>query len=382
MSTAVEGNWRRGAGPTGSLERSGTGRGTTAGIPHHRQRTLLVDDRISGRRSLPEKVRRRWPKRCLPNWPEDQAPEHAARGLVGLAWLQGQRADGVEQSAATFRRLLRQYPDSPLVAEAAVLCGQSLEKAGHATTALEMYQVVVDRYQSSPPASAAMLSAAIDDQLQQDKDAETLLRTWLAAFPAADQRDAALYQLAWVLVDQGRDEEADPVFEQLRSEYRGSRFWADATYRLAERAVRAADLSRADELAAAIVDDATQSRMTSYALFLRGQLAATRNAGRRSSRWMGRLLAEYPASDLKLPAEYWLAESHYRLKHYAQAGILFDQLEPMTVGRTRTRWLAMIPLPGSGKLATRDSGTRPTRLPGPLPNGSRIFRSYTRSTTC
>ena len=275
---------------------------------------------------------------------DDQPPQHAARGLAGLAWLQGQRADGVEQSAATFQRLLQQYPDSPLVAETAVLCGQSLEKAGHATTALEMYQVVVDRYRSSPHASAAMLSAArIHDQLQQDGDAETLLRTWLEAFPAADQRDAALYQLAWVLVDQGRDEEADPVFEQLRSEYRGSRFWADATYRLAERAVRAADLSGADALAAAIVDDASQGRMTSYALFLRGQLAATAQRWEDVLRWMGRLLAEYPDSDLKLPAEYWLAESHYRLRHYAQAGTLFDQLEPLTVGRTDA-WLAMIPL--------------------------------------
>ena len=208
-----------------------------------------------------------------------------------------------------------------------------------------MYRVVVDRYKSSPHASAAMLSAArlCDQQLKRDRDAETLLRSWLETFPDSDERDAALYQLAWVLVDQGRDEEADPVFEQLRSEHRGSRYWADATYRLAERAVRAKDFRRAEELAAEIVDDQSPGSMTSYALFLRGQLAATAQRWEDVLRWMDRVLAEYPGSDLKLSAEYWLAESHYRLRHYAQAGVLFDQLELATAGRDDA-WLAMIPL--------------------------------------
>ncbi len=58
---------------------------------------------------------------------------------------------------------------------------------------------------------------------------------------------------------------------------------------------------------------------------------------------MDRVLAEYPGSDLQLSAEYWLAESHYRLRHYPQAGVLFDQLELATAGRDDA-WLAMIPL--------------------------------------
>ncbi len=110
-----------------------------------------------------------------------------------------------------------------------------------------MYRLVMDRYDESPHVSAAMLSAArIYDGLQQDRDAESLLRAWLEKFPASDQRDAAMYQLAWVLIDQGRDDEADEVFSQLRTDFRGSRYWADATYRLAERAARAADPDRAD----------------------------------------------------------------------------------------------------------------------------------------
>jgi TolA-binding protein len=268
-----------------------------------------------------------------------------ARGLAGLAWLQGQRADGVDAAAETVARLLQQCPDSPLVAEAAVLCGQSLEQASRFGEALDMYRVVADRYKSSPHASAAMLSAArlCDQPLKRDREAETLLRSWLETFPDSDERDAALYQLAWVLVDQGRDEEADPVFEQLRSKHRGSRYWADATYRLAERAVRAKDFRRAEELAAQIVDDQSPGSTTSYALFLRGQLAATAQRWEDCLRWMDRVLAEYPGSELQLSAEYWLAESHYRLRHYPQAGVLFDQLELATAGRDDA-WLAMIPL--------------------------------------
>jgi TolA-binding protein len=274
----------------------------------------------------------------------DRSPQSAARGLSGLAWLKWRQQDGATQSAAAFEQLLLRFPDSPLAAEAAMMRAQILEKLGKPAEALAMYRLVMDRYHESPHVSSAMLSAArIDDASHQDREAEVILRAWLEKFPVSDQRDAAMYQLAWVLIDQGRDDEADKVFSQLRTDFRGSRYWADATYRLAERAARAADPDRADQLAAEILDAEPRGPMTGYALFLRGQLAATAQRWDDVARWMDRLVTDFPNSTLTLPAEYWLAESRYRQKDYEEAGLLFDRLEQATRGRSDA-WLAMIPL--------------------------------------
>ena len=275
---------------------------------------------------------------------EENPPEFAARGLSGLAWLQWNREGGAAESVTAFERLLQKYPDSPLAAEAAMMRGQGLEKSGKSDAALAMYRLVIERYSGSSHVSSAILaSARIHDQLQQDQDAEPLLRDWLQEYPDSDQRDTALYQLAWVLVDLGRDEEADTVFDQLRTQHQDSRYWADATYRLAERAARAGDHARADQLAAEVIDARSQDRMASYAMYLRGQLAAAAERWPDVVRWMQQLNDEYPQSPLRLPAEYWIAEAYYRQKQYPQAGEIFDRLDKETVGRSDL-WLAMIPL--------------------------------------
>jgi cellulose synthase operon protein C len=274
----------------------------------------------------------------------DYSSASVARGLSGLAWLKWRAKDGATQSAAAFQELLQRFPDSPLAAEAALMRGQALEKAGAATDAAAMYRLVMDRYGDSPHASVATLSLArIYDALAQDHDAELLLRAWLDTRPDAPERDAATYQLAWTLLDQGRDQEAAEAFARIEREFRGSRYWADATYRLAERAARAGDRERADALAGEIADAEPQGTLTSYALFLRGQLAAADQRWDDVERWMKRLVADFPHSDACLPAQYWLAEVRYRQKDYTAAGRLLEELAAATPGR-HDAWLAMIAL--------------------------------------
>ncbi len=276
---------------------------------------------------------------------QDGHPEkYVAQGMSGLAWLQWTREDGATQSAVQFERLLKRFPDSPLAAEAAMMRGQSLEKIARPEGALAMYRLVMDRYPQSPHVSSAMLSAArILDALQQDREAEPLLRQWLEKYPTSDQRPTALYQLAWVLVDLDRESEADEVFEQIYQQYTSSRYWSDVTYRLAERAARAKQYEQAEKLAGEIIERSPEPTMVAFALYLRGQVAAATERWDDVVRWMKRLLDEHPTSSQQLPAQYWLAESHYRLQQYDVAGPLFDQLNQQTA-ELSDAWVAMIPL--------------------------------------
>ena len=270
--------------------------------------------------------------------------ERAAHGLAGEAWLESQQPERLDSAVLTFKRLKQRFPTAPAVPESALLVGQALERAGRSQEALGLYRLVIEQHAESSHLPAALLAAArVCDDQQLEAEAESHLRQWLEAYPTAPEREAALYQLAWVLVDQGREDDADEVFESVRSLGPSGAYWADATYRLAERAVRAKDLRRAEELASEIAASQAAGRMVSYAIFLQGQLAATNQRWDEVLRTMERLHREYPASELQLSADYWLAEAHYRLHHLAESRERFDRLQQSATGR-KEPWLAMVPL--------------------------------------
>jgi TolA-binding protein len=274
---------------------------------------------------------------------ETNPDQYVARGLSGLAWLQWTE-EGGDQSAATFERLLEEYPDNPLAAEAAMMRGRGLEKQDQKQAAIAMYQIVMDRYPESPHVPNAMLAAArVCDELERDHQAEEILRALMDQYPEFSQTDAALYQLAWVLVDLERGEQADRLFDRLRTEFQTSRYWADATYRLAVRAAQAKQNDRADQLARQLVQAECEARIMSHALYLVGQIAAASDQWSEVVLAMQRLVGDYPDSPLRIPAEYWRAEAYYRQGDYQKAGPLFAQLLRMTHGRSDA-WLAMVPL--------------------------------------
>ncbi len=267
-----------------------------------------------------------------------------ALGISGLAWLDWTREGGAAGSARQFERLLKRFPDSPMAAEAAMMRGEALEKIDRPAGALAMYHLVMRRYADSTHVGAAMLAAArIHDALEQDREAEPLLRSWLKQNPTSDQRPGALYELAFVLVDLEREGEAVDVFQQIHDQCPASRYWSDATYRLAERAARAKDYQHADALAVEIVQRAKEPQMVAYSLYLRGQLAAAAKRWEDVVTLLETLLREHPQSPHQLPAEFWLAEAHYRQRHYEQAGKLFDKLAQQTRDQNDA-WVAMVPL--------------------------------------
>ncbi len=196
-----------------------------------------------------------------------------------------------------------------------------------------------------------MLAAArVCDDLERDHEAETTLRALIETYPDCAQMDAVLYQLAWVLVDLERGSEADQLFDRVRTEFTASRFWADATYRLAVRAAQAKQNERAEQIARQLVDTGCDPRIMSHALYLLGQVAAAAEQWSEVVVVMDRLVREFPGSSLRIPAQYWRAEATYRQGDYEQAGQLFSQLQRMTHGRTDS-WLAMVPLRRSQVLA-------------------------------
>jgi TolA-binding protein len=269
--------------------------------------------------------------------------EQRSHALSGLAWTQF-RVAGKEASAATFDRLLREYPDSPFAAEAALLRARSLEDLKQVDAALATYHLVFDKYASSPQVPLALWGAArLHDKLQQDREAADLLTRLVEQHPKFAERDAALYQLGWVQADAGDAAAADAAHTKLVEEYPESEYWADAAYRLAEQAARRKETDRAISLAEMLLAVERAAAVHENALYLRGQLAAAEGNWPETAQFMGQHVERFPSSPQNLSARYWQAEAAFRQNDYAAAEQKFAALEAVSAGR-HDAWLGIVPL--------------------------------------
>jgi cellulose synthase operon protein C len=163
----------------------------------------------------------------------------------------------------------------------------------------------------------------------------------------------AIYEWAWVLQDRNDSDEAGRAFERLRKEYPQSRLWADATCRLARLALEAKDYAAATALVDKVLTRKTASEISEYAMFLRGEIAVAKNDWPEAAEAFTALLREYPKSQRRLVAEFWVAESYYRQADLAEAGPRFEQLVEKIKGHN-SPWIAMIPLRRAQVLARQN----------------------------
>lgn len=269
--------------------------------------------------------------------------EFIERGFSGLAWCQlrnGQTA----QAETTFAKLAEQFPRSDRSAEALFARATLLEERQQFTAALQGYVAITEQKPVPREAAEALYRAALLHlRLDQREPAADKFERLARDFPQFAQLDAVLYQAAWLAHDLGQAEKADALFARLTADFRDSRYWADATYRLAERAARGTDAQRADKLIDELLASSAGNEVKAHALYLRGQLAAAARRWDDVGTAMQRIVNDFPQSVLKLPAEFWFAESLYRQKKYDAAGPLFDELATKLEGRTDD-WAPTVPL--------------------------------------
>ena len=132
--------------------------------------------------------------------------------------------------------------------------------------------------------------------------------------------------------EQGQAGEADRLFERISEQYAGGTYWADTTYRLAERASRAGQYDRAKQLAERLIEAKCDPDILMHALYLRGQVAAFTQRWREVAGSLTALLEQFPESPLRATAECWIAESLYQQKDYEAAAVVY-QTGARTTGR-------------------------------------------------
>jgi cellulose synthase operon protein C len=272
--------------------------------------------------------------------------EYAIKGKLGLGWSQFQ-AGRLAESAATFDDVLKKNPPEAVAAEAALARGQILAMLGQSEPALAMFDLAIARYPRSPQHADSLLAAArLYDKLKQPDRSAALYERLDREHPQFPKLDLVLYDWAWALRALGKAQDADRLFERLRRQYPQSRFRADATFRLAQRAFDAQDFARAIGL----IDDALVAKadpqVREYAMHLRGQIAVAKADWPKAREVFETLVAEFPESRRRLAAEYWSAESCYRQGDYQAAAARLERVAQQIeqLKDHREPWMAMVPL--------------------------------------
>ena len=309
---------------------------------------------------------RAWSDELLNSATSEQMPvTYAASALSSRGWDEFQSAE-YERAAETFARLIAQFPEHPSAPQAALLRGTALERLNQADAAAAAYQWILANHLSSDVAPKALLATArLYDRQQKNAEASASYEKLVQEYRKFAERDAALYEWAWVLLELDRGAEAEQQFEQLRSEYPQSKLAPDATFRLAERAGQRKDYDRATQLLTGLVSAEIEPALLEHVLYTQGQLAANREQWAEVTPPLERLQKEFPQSELRLLADYWLAESAYRQKIYDAADKQFAALAEQTIGR-QDNWVALTALRRAQLAARRDEWPLAQELASPI----------------
>jgi TolA-binding protein len=180
--------------------------------------------------------------------------------------------------------------------------------------------------------------------LRQFPDATAKYQRLLEQFPSAPEADAALYGWAWAEQEQGRAERALELFGRLNREYPDSRFWPDATFRLAKHYSTAGDAAAVDRLVEQLGQRLpADTDLRAHARFLTAQMALRRQDWVAAATALDQLLRETPTSSLTSTAEFWRAEAAYRQSDCLDAQSRFDALDALPRDSQAT-WRAAVPL--------------------------------------
>ncbi|MFT5300329.1 MAG: TolA-binding protein [Mariniblastus sp.] len=262
----------------------------------------------------------------------DNEPETIARGLSGLAWIK-METDDLKSAYHVFERLLTEYPESKFSSEAAMARAKHLEARSEFAEAAQTYGLVIRQFGSSKMANVAKLRRAYSLQMLGGEvnllESQTLLKEYLSLPSDNPLTDEALYQLGWVQHDLGKPNECIDRFAELVDAEPESKYWPDAAYRVIQREVVAGRIEAANQLMTRLISrDDLPAEVVSRALFMQGQIAARVERWNEVEQAMRSLLHRTIDPQLGAKSEYWLAESLYRQKRYADSRLVFENLVP------------------------------------------------------
>ena len=241
--------------------------------------------------------------------PDRQGGDYALYQTAQAFGREGQPDDAL----LTYDRLLRDYPESGLFAQALLAQGALRSGRGEDSLAVAAYQRVLVERAASPAAPAALLGIA-DVRINQRRfpEAEREYRRVLERYPASPLTADAFGGLADALDAQGRSAELDRVFAEVDAALSGTEARSRLRYARAQVALAAGQ----DSVAVVYLEEALSgpppADVEENALFSLAGAYVSTGQPLDAARALRRLLSRFPDSALGAEAQLRLAEALYQ----------------------------------------------------------------------
>ncbi|MFP6667524.1 MAG: tetratricopeptide repeat protein [Pirellulales bacterium] len=282
---------------------------------------------------------------------DKQSADYRARGLSGLAWVQHRKQQN-ETAVDTFAELLVNHPNHEIAAEAAFMRAALLEKLDRKSAAADAYRVVVDQFQNYDERPQALYRLGVlCEETDKKRAALESYRQLLSEYGDDwEHPDAVLFRIAWLEQRRGRQREAIAAFKSIYEDHRGSKFWPEATYRLAKHEFENGQHKAARAQLTEILSGEPPAEILAHALYLDARASQIAGNWGEVEKSLSRVIADVPDSALRLPACFWLAEAVYQQDRFDEARQLFRKLSNDLEGRT-DHWVPTVRLRSAQLLA-------------------------------
>lgn len=263
---------------------------------------------------------------------KDNPEKFVEQGLAGLAWCQLATSDAMA-ATKTLDELLEKNPHSALAVGAMYQQAQQMEESD-VELAIGRYQQLAKHHPQDPLAAHAMLRcASLFDQLQRDAEAEAILIKLTESQPDVLPGDDLWYRLAWVRMDQKKQDEALEAFEQIHQRFKDSDLWEDSTYRIAEAALNAGDTEKARQYLQKLLEKKGQNKVAMFGRYMLGQVEIQASNWEAAIPHMDAVAENVADQPLRSMAMFWGGEARFRGEKFDEAKNKFEQLLTDNMGR-------------------------------------------------
>lgn len=256
-------------------------------------------------------------------WNGNESQAYAIRGLAWSQWKQKQ----YDAAAATYARVIQQFPNHRLVPECAYYRAESLKDGGHVDEAITEFDRLLRQVSLEKPAEpgaeqqspllfsyrAGLQSARLQRKAKRVKEADAAYEELTRRFPKPEHLDQLFDEWALLNYDAGHFDRADAIFRRIVTETPNSDLADNARLSLAESDLVAGTQARMDaarqEFEKLLASDKSDAEVKERSLYQLLVIAVDQQRWNDVRQFADRLTANYPASLQRWYASYSVAES-------------------------------------------------------------------------
>ena len=280
-------------------------------------------------------------------------PEVQKQATSGLAWTEFRSSTGQKKDAA-FAVLMERFPDNDMTANAALHQAEQLVKDGKLREAKNLLRDLVRRdasWDNRHLALAMLARLTVNENSNASRrSAIRYLEQAIADCRDRDQLDQPMdayhYELAWLQAELNQATASQTSFREIHLKYPHSRYWADATFRVAQGYFDLGNNKLAGEMLQALLERKAKEpalvtdSLVAHVTYLQTMLAVRETDWPLVEERAGFLVSHFPDHTLRWNGEYWRAEAMYRRGDYPAAIAAMRLIVDRTTG-TLDPWIAM-----------------------------------------